>query len=302
MTSSTDSTRHPDVSEISDLTEGLLPASRTSELRRHLEDCALCSDVQTSLEEIRGLLGTLPGPPRMPAEIAGRIDAALAAEALLDSTGRSEADHVSRETAPPPRMAESPPLPVRPTGHPRAATGPGRKARARRRSASVLGAVLGAAALGVSVMFLQSVQTGSSNDAESAKKDASVSAAARDGARFSGNALDSRVRSLLAAGPTQEAEPRIERAPSLESGPATVAPKSSPDTAVPGCIQQGTGRTDTPIAVERGSYDGAAAYLVLMTHPKDSTQVQAYVIAAACVDDPAGSTGELLLTRSFPRP
>ncbi|QDQ12555.1 anti-sigma factor family protein [Streptomyces spectabilis] len=86
MTTTTDSTGHPDVSEISDLTEGLLSPSRTLDVRRHLDDCALCTDVYDSLEEIRGMLGTLPGPSRMPADVAERIDAALAAEALLDST------------------------------------------------------------------------------------------------------------------------------------------------------------------------------------------------------------------------
>ena len=72
MTSTTDMAGHPDVAEISDLAEGLLPPARSTELRRHLDDCELCADVYTSLEEIRGLLGTLPGPPRMPADVAGR--------------------------------------------------------------------------------------------------------------------------------------------------------------------------------------------------------------------------------------
>jgi hypothetical protein len=305
VTSSTgraDTTRHPDVSEISDLTEGILPASRTAEVRRHLDDCGLCSDVQASLGEIRSLLGTLPGPPRMPAEIASRIDAALAAEALLDSTTRDEADPVSRETVPPPLAAEQPALSVRPAGHPRAATGPGRKGKARRRRTTVLSAVLGAAAVGVSVMFLQSVQTGSSDDAATtAQKESSVSATAHDGAEFSGSALDSRVHALLAAAPTQEAAPRIEKAPSQDSAPTGVSPKSSPDAAVPDCVQQGTGRADAPIAVEQGTYEGTAAFLVLMAHPRDSTRVQAYVIDADCVDRPADPTGEVLLTQSFPR-
>ncbi|MEU0084856.1 hypothetical protein [Streptomyces sp. NPDC006274] len=304
MTSSTgraDTTGHPDVSELSDLTEGILPASRTAEVRRHLDDCGLCSDVQTSLGEIRGLLGTLPGPPRMPAEIAGRIDAALAAEALLDSTARGEADPVSRETVLPPLAAEQPAVSGRPAGHPRAATGPGRKGKARRRRTTVLSAVLGAAAVGVSVMFLQSVQTSSSDDAATAQKESSVSAATSGGAEFSGSALDSRVHALLAAAPTQEAAPRIEKAPSQDSAPTDVSPKSSPDAAVPDCVQQGTGRADSPIAVEQGTYEGATAYLVLMAHPKDSTRVQAYVIDADCVDRPADPTGELLLTQSFPR-
>lgn len=88
MTSMTDATGdagHPDVAEISDLAEGLLAPARSGEVRSHLDSCALCADVRSSLEEIRGLLGTLPGPSRMPADVAGRIDAALAAEALLET-------------------------------------------------------------------------------------------------------------------------------------------------------------------------------------------------------------------------
>ncbi|KUL45858.1 hypothetical protein ADL22_11855 [Streptomyces sp. NRRL F-4489] len=109
MTSTTGAGEHPEVSEISDFTDGLLSPSRTADLRDHLAECALCEDVHASLEEIRGLLGTLPGPARMPADVAERIDAALAAEALLSSVPAegealvsretsTEPDHVSRET------------------------------------------------------------------------------------------------------------------------------------------------------------------------------------------------------------
>ncbi|NUP39526.1 MAG: hypothetical protein HOY76_21565, partial [Streptomyces sp.] len=77
MTSSTDTDEHPEVTEISALAEGLLPPDRTADVRGHLAACELCADVQASLDEIRSLLGTLPGPVQMPADIAGRIDAAL---------------------------------------------------------------------------------------------------------------------------------------------------------------------------------------------------------------------------------
>ncbi|GAA3188934.1 MULTISPECIES: anti-sigma factor family protein [Streptomyces] len=121
MTSTTGTDEHPEVSELSDLTEGLLPPARTTEVRAHLASCALCEDVFASLEEIRDLLGTLPGPVSMPAEVAGRIDAALAAEALLNATPDPS---VSRETPngpttastagpiPEPRESADPPGPV----------------------------------------------------------------------------------------------------------------------------------------------------------------------------------------------
>lgn len=157
MSGTTGTIRHPDVSEISDLTEGLLSPSRTAEIRRHLGDCALCADVRTSLEEIRSLLGTLPGPARMPGDIAGRIDAALAAEALLDATQpqaqvvpadrpRTPDRDVSRGT--PPATAGRYP---RPAGHPTGPTGPGRR-RARRRIA-VLAGLAGAAACALGIFL-----------------------------------------------------------------------------------------------------------------------------------------------------
>ncbi|OON79265.1 anti-sigma factor family protein [Streptomyces tsukubensis] len=87
MTSATDTAGHPEVSEISDLSEGLLPPDRTADVRGHLTGCDLCTDVYASLEEIRELLGTLPGPHSMPADVAERIDAALTAEVRLDTDG-----------------------------------------------------------------------------------------------------------------------------------------------------------------------------------------------------------------------
>lgn len=130
-TGTTGTIRHPDVAEISDLTEGLLSPARTAAVRSHLGDCVLCADVLASLEEIRSLLGTLPGPSRMPSDVAGRIDAALAAEALLDSTSQRARPTPGPAVAP----RQTPPsAPARPAGHPTGPTGPGRR-RARRRIA-----------------------------------------------------------------------------------------------------------------------------------------------------------------------
>jgi hypothetical protein len=83
MTSQSDMD-HPDVSQLSDLTEGLLPRLRAAEVRRHLDACTLCADTHRSIIEIRGLLGALPAPA-MPADVAERIDTVLAAEVPLAS-------------------------------------------------------------------------------------------------------------------------------------------------------------------------------------------------------------------------
>ncbi|MEV3989686.1 hypothetical protein AB0J57_12355 [Streptomyces sp. NPDC049837] len=309
MTSTTDTTQHPDVSEISDLTEGLLPPSRTADVKAHVDGCALCADVRSSLEEIRGLLGTLPGPARMPADIAERIDAALAAEALLDATAptetaehvsreaEAEAEHVSRETAPAPRPSE-PVHADRPAGRPRAATGPGRgrPARRRRRTA-VLGAVFGAAALGVSVLLFQAVQP--SGDGPKTT-DSAVSA---PDSSFSGVAVEDRVRALLTPGEKAES-PRVEKQqpPSVDKTdkPSTMFTQEA--VTVPACVQAGTGRSDQALAAQPGTYEGKPAYLVVLPHTTDPAKVQAYVLDASCTATQKSAKADLLLTQAYPRP
>ncbi|MFI5805567.1 hypothetical protein [Streptomyces sp. NPDC051561] len=309
MTSTAGTTQHPDVAEISDLAEGLLSASRTEAVRRHLDGCALCADVELCLEEIRGLLGTLPGPPRMPADIAGRIDAALAAEALLNSTApdltpaapddidaphpvREATQDVSRETsAGVPRQVS--PAVDRPAGHARAATGPGRASPVRRqRRRAVWGAVLGVAALGMGVLLLQ--PSAPSKDGASKSDAASVKSQT-----FSGSPIKGQVETLLAAQPEGLKTPREKNAPSLDIQETPPSPKQSFD--VPPCVQLGTGREEAPLGSESGTYDGKPAFLLVLPHASDTSSVQAYVVDAACTTKAPGGKGELLLTQAYPR-
>ncbi|MEU7291844.1 zf-HC2 domain-containing protein [Streptomyces exfoliatus] len=310
MTSTTgkaDTTQHPDVSEISDLTEGLLSPSRSAAVRRHLESCPLCADVRTSLEEIRGLLGTLPGPPRMPAEIAGRIDAALAAEALLNATTPENDAPVSRETSR--ASSETVPSPARtpvaerPAGRPGAATGPGRTGRPRRRRIALLstfGAAFGAVVLGTSLYLSQTghMQAGDSTG-DTMKADAAKTALSP----FSGSPVEDRVQALLADESTLTT-PRGVGPESMSAEAATTPPQRNRDTAVPACVLAGTGRTDATLGQERGEYEGTSAYLVVLADPADSTRVQAYVLDASCADRTTGSgspAAELLFSQTYPR-
>ncbi|MFJ4871171.1 hypothetical protein [Streptomyces sp. NPDC088757] len=298
-----DTTQHPDVSEISDLAEGLLSPSRSAAVRRHVDGCPLCADVRSSLEEIRSLLGTLPGPSRMPAEIAGRIDAALAAEALLDATapdGESDTP-VSRETSHP--SVETPPsspAPDRPSGRPRAATGPGRSKRPRRRIAllSTIGAAFGAVVLGTSLYLSQAGGTAGDDVATGAKKaDAAVTAAAP----FSGSPVEERVQELLSQDRTLRT-PQGVGPESMSSDTGAVSPRRSGDGAVPACVLAGTGRTDPVLAHEQGEYQGKSAYLLVLTDPADTAHVQAYVLDASCADRAEnGKAAEVLLSKAYPR-
>ncbi|WP_167158454.1 hypothetical protein [Streptomyces sp. MBT27] len=327
MTTTTGTTQHPDVSEISELTEGLLPPSRSADVRRHLEGCALCTDVRASLDEIRDLLGTLPGPQRMPADVAGRIDAALAAEALLNSTvpdtGERETAHVSRETAPARNASASEDAPVsqpaaeaatgsagptpspagRPAGHSRAATGPGRATRARRRRTAVLSAVIGVAAVGAGIFFVQNSHTSSSSPQA---QRASSPASSPGGTVFSSGTIEGRVQSLLAqhGGQSSGKAPSAQIAPSTKNAPDSDNPSDSLRSAasVPPCVQAGTGRpSQAPLAAEQGTYEGTKVYLVVLPDLANPANVEAYLVDAACENTGSSAPGKLLLTHSYPR-
>ncbi|MFJ3231365.1 anti-sigma factor family protein [Streptomyces sp. NPDC086787] len=287
MSSTTDTAGHPDVSDISDLTEGLLSPSRTADVRRHLDECAPCADVRASLEEIRSMLGTLPGPVHMPADVAGRIDAALAAEA-----------RVSRETAIPDARPTDPPA-DRPAGRPHTATGPGRKGRApgRRRRKVVLGAVFTAALLGAGTLFLQSLGDEESSTATTAQS------------TFSGSSIKSQVTDLLSAPQGEQqghgtTKPRL----GIESQTDTPGPGASANTLiqpaipVPDCIRKGIDSNGDTLAARTGTYDGKSAYLVLMSVVGDSTHVTAYIVDTSCVGRQPAATGKVLLKQSFTRP
>ncbi|MFE3288654.1 hypothetical protein ACFXJJ_36875, partial [Streptomyces sp. NPDC059233] len=198
--------RHPDVSEISDLTEGLLSPSRTAEIRSHLGDCSLCADVRASLDEIRSLLGTLPGPARMPADIAGRIDAALAAEALLDATR----DKDSRRPAPRPHtpaptdVSRETSAPHRPTGHPTGPTGPGRR-RARRRIAVITG-LASAAACALGIFLFGDFSGPAQHDTTASSRASSSDTGAATGA-YTAQGLQDSVRRILPPEPGAKTAP-----------------------------------------------------------------------------------------------
>ncbi|MER6048521.1 hypothetical protein ABT168_13845 [Streptomyces sp. NPDC001793] len=305
MTSTTGAGEHPEVSEISDLTDGLLSPSRIADLRNHLAGCALCEDVHASLEEIRGLLGTLPGPTRMPADVAERIDAALAAEALLDSTTAEGKPRVSRETSPsptavsretsiqPPHRAAS----ASPAGRARGASGPrrqspgGRPFRSRRWPRILLGTAAAAAVLGVGGLLLQSAGT---SGVQATKPESGPTASGGTSSRLTAATLGSDVHKLLA---TKKAHsiPEI----GTRSSPETPL-RGEPD-AVPSCVRQGIGRTETPLASSRRMYEGKDTFLVVLPHPSDPKSVSAYVVTASCVSAAPPAPGKVLLTHSYRR-
>lgn len=84
-------TGHLSMDEIADLGEGLLTDEQASAARDHLAGCVECSDRASALDATTSALKGL-GPVAMPADVAARIDAALAAEA---SGSDAKADKVT---------------------------------------------------------------------------------------------------------------------------------------------------------------------------------------------------------------
>ncbi|MFE8912840.1 anti-sigma factor family protein [Streptomyces globisporus] len=321
MTPTADTAQHPEVSEISDLTEGVLAPSRTAEVQQHLAECDLCAEVRDSLEEIRGLLGTMPDAEPMPEDIAARIDAALAAEARPAPSTENEPVVVSRETttaegATTDRTATgsasvtgSASAPDRPAGRSSAATGPGRRPTRRRRTV-VLGTAFGAAVIGMSVFFLQSLAP--SGDASTSDTDSGVSAADSSAPAYADGTLEAQVRDLIGDEASQKS-PGVKKVPpeaDTKSSSEALTPEAEPSrspmkapvVAVPSCVQKATGRTTPALALDEGTYRGTDAYLVVLPHTSDSSRVQAYVVASSCVDTAPESPGQLLLARSYNRP
>ncbi|MEV7857869.1 zf-HC2 domain-containing protein [Streptomyces hirsutus] len=313
MTSTADRTEHPGVEEISDLAEGLLPPARGAAVRRHLDECELCADVRASLEEIQGLLGTMPGPPRMPGEVTSRIDAALAAEALLHATTPEPRDisesvdtepvdaspalpdgdraHVSRETS---VSREAPASSGGPAGRPRSSmTGPGRKGRVQRgrHRAAVLGTVFTVAAMGLGTVFLSSQNEGAGDGHQTAATDT-----------FSEGKLEKQVSDLLAQDRMKINSSRSPQPFGLESASGTAASPRVLNAAVPECIREGIGRDDAALATEEGTYEGREALLVVLPDVSDDTRVTAYIVDAACVAGPSSaSAAKVLLEHAYTR-
>jgi hypothetical protein len=314
---------HPEIAEISAFTEGLLTPERSTDVETHISGCPLCTDVRSSLDEIRNALGTLPGPPQMPDDIAGRIDAALAAEALLNATAPGPTTDVSRETAPTTAEDARPGLrgdaarrgtqeAAPPLGRPDAATGPGRqppRRRSRRRTV-VLSATGAIAALAFGTLFIPGLL--SSSDDSGAVRHAESGRETAIGQPHEGGAnsltavgLEEQVHTLLAKTPgasTTRAQDKPESAPDISAESSPTLPLAKDGTeSIPACVQKGTERSEPPLAASKETYEGSAAYLIVLPNPDDAKRIDAYVIDASCVTQSPSGPGSVLATETFER-
>jgi hypothetical protein len=300
MTAPAERDAHPDVDELSDLTEDLLAPDRAAEVRAHVSSCAQCGEVLASLQGVQALLGEVPHVEPMPADIAARIDAALAAEERGAAVLPDEPSGVPRETSP--HAVERPHADVprgtsAPAGRPAGPTGPGRSRR-RGRGLRFAVAASSAAVLALGWMTYQLAQQHSGSGTMSA--DSSAKRSDAQAPAESGMVGDQVARLLDGAGSADSGSGKSgANSPMLDPrGGTTVTAPDGTVTAVPACVLQATMRVQKPLAAERESYQGVDSYLVVLPDPADSTYVDAFVVTAACT---AADPGRVLFQNSYPR-
>jgi hypothetical protein len=82
---------HVDAGTVADFREGMLSGRKAARVAAHLSSCPRCADVDAQLTALTTLLAATPVPP-MPASLAARLDAALAAEITRASAPAGAAD------------------------------------------------------------------------------------------------------------------------------------------------------------------------------------------------------------------
>ncbi|MFF7453695.1 anti-sigma factor family protein [Kitasatospora sp. NPDC008115] len=291
---------HPDVDELADLAEDLLAPADAEALRRHLAGCADCRETVEALAEVRTLLAGA-GSPAMPADVAARIDAALAAAAQDDRPAPVPAP------APAPSVRSvTPSASTAPPARPSTATGPGRTGRPRRRRALLLGSAAALLALGLGGAFLSLSPsqrgdglTTSSAGGPAAAPAAPESAAAKadrapGGTVYQDERLAAQVRQLLTEAKAATERPVLPVKPSAGAGAGNPSDGSGPPAVPPaegGEDLAGSSRpasacpppsTAALLATDHGSYDGAPAELLVHALPGHPDQLDVYLRSPGC--------------------
>lgn len=125
---------------------------------------------------------------------------------------------------------------------------------------------------------------------------------------FSKGKLQSEVSDLLSTKSSTSQGANSEKPWNVASDPGGAessikTPKTliEPSGSIPDCIRQGVDRGNTDVlGFKKGTYNGTAAYLVVLPDASDNSRVTAYVVDAACVSSQTFTPGKVLLTRSFP--
>ncbi|MDP9239394.1 MAG: zf-HC2 domain-containing protein [Actinomycetota bacterium] len=265
---------HPDIERLSDLEAGLLDGDPAADrLQAHVAGCASCTDLVGLLRDTQGMLADLP-PIEMPADVAGRIDTALAsaAEAANPATAgvtllADRADHHRRQQ--------------------------GRRWLPGAGAVAAGVALLFAGAVGLSAV--QNDSGGSAGKSSTAAGAAPGVPVARvpvaSGQDYTPTTLNTGVRRLLAghiaplegvaaSGPSGSSARSADKAVGLPPDPAF--DRLGRPGALTGCVVELAGSpTVRPLAIDFARFQGKPAVVVVLPDI-DPAKVDAWVVGTAC--------------------
>ncbi|WP_354641566.1 zf-HC2 domain-containing protein [Kitasatospora camelliae] len=299
--------RHPEPDVLADLAEDLVDPAEAAELRRHLDGCPSCAEDYAALTDI-GLLFDAIDPGPMPADLADRIDAALAAAAAGPEPDEAAlgSDGPRRPHTPAPRpTADRPGTSSRPAGRnapasPGGPGGPGRAGRRRRASFLLLGAAALTGLLTVGGLALRgsSSTAGDSTAAAGGSPNLTSASSAQPRPEYREDTLAAQVRQLLAgaaSAPTTATGKGSQPALQPERDPGSTLPAVPAPQA---CVTEAVGRPgQTPVAGGPGRY--GATDVTVLVYPASGTDgeaVEVYLVTPQCPG------AKVLLHRTVPTP
>ena len=109
--------------------------------------------------------------------------------------------------------------------------------------------------------------------------------------------IQDRVHELLGAAPAASGESSMH---AFGSG-KDLSPYQSTSTALPECVKQGIGRSEDPLAFDRGTYEDTDSFLVLLPDTADPAKVDGYVVDASCTKSTPASAGKVLSKDTYAR-
>jgi hypothetical protein len=296
-------TDHVGLHVIAALDEGLLDVREAEHARLHLLDCPACAAREAALAQVPAALSRLAQaePPPIPADIAARLDAALAAEveaARAASPDTASPDHAAVPDAPDRAVPDRAAVPDAPDHVPSIAEAPGR----RRRRPGVLAPRPLAAAAAVCLLAgggyaLFRAEAPSSGPGSSVAAAPHQAASATRPAKRSGPLLEPGVPASGASSPpvTHSAtnyqpgqlQAQVEsvlrqnagRSYHVPAGPAAATATPLP-AGLEGCLQRITGGRQ-PTLVDEARYAGQPATVIVAPRPAGSGG-QVWVAGPGC--------------------
>ncbi|GAA4239098.1 hypothetical protein GCM10022254_57780 [Actinomadura meridiana] len=237
---------HLDYDILADLAEGLLEDDEAASVNAHLDTCADCRDLSDDLVDVSRLLAEAPAPS-MPAELADRIDTAIAAESLNTATVASLEQRRGR-----------------------------RHWRILSAAAAAVVVLGGGAAVGTIAM--DDTSGGNGQAATPPQDNAHPSMSGERGAVP--NAAPAAPFAVTHSGTDYRTATLAAQAGKIVSGMHNLGTADAPDTRLRGCVLSITGERK-PVLVDRADYEGKPA-TVIAVRGDTAGKLHLWVVGPTC--------------------